>query len=66
MSYRLVATTCKDGDCPSLHRDGEGPESDWIVRGPNAAGTTDPATGKPYEVDLRYTAQEWRALLAQL
>lgn len=66
MSYRLVASTCKDGDCPSLLRDGDGPDSDWIVRGPIAAGTTDPATGAVLDVDLRYTAQEWRALLAQL
>lgn len=59
MSYRLVATTCKDGDCPSLHRDGEGEGADWIVRSRDAK---DPRR----ERDVRFTAQEWATLHAHL
>lgn len=66
MDYLLVASTCDGGDCPSLHRDGDAPGADWIVRGPCASGEIDPATGKVREIDLRYTDATWRALLAQL
>lgn len=66
MTYRLVASSCDGGDCPSLHRDGDTKAADWIVRGPCASGEIDPATGKVREVDLRFTDATWRALLAEL
>ena len=58
MSYRLVATECKDGDCPSIRID-DALNGDVIVRGPD---DTDPSV----ERDIRFSAATWRALLAQL
>jgi hypothetical protein len=57
MSLRLLASGCDGGDCPSIHLDEDTREI--IVRGPDAA---DPSI----ERDLRYSAETWRALLAQL
>lgn len=58
MTYRLVASTCKDGDCPSILVDDE-TGGDVIVRGPDDG---DPMT----ERDIRFTGETWLALLAQL
>lgn len=55
MSYRLVAKTCKDGDCPSIWVDDS--DGSVIVRGPEDGGTG--------EKDVRYTAGEWRSLMNQ-
>lgn len=55
MSYRLVATTCKDGDCPSILVDDS--DGSVIVRGPEDGGTG--------ERDIRYTPDEWRSLMTQ-
>ena len=55
MSYRLVAKTCKDGDCPSIWVDDS--DGSVMVRGPEDGGTV--------ERDIRYTADEWRSLMAQ-
>lgn len=57
MAYRLVAGTCVDGDCPSIHIDDE--TGDVIVRGPD---DTDPMR----ERDIRFTAATWATLLSQL
>lgn len=57
MSYRLMASTCKDGDCPSIHLDEA--TGDVIVRGPHASDPT-------REVDVRYSAQQWASLLGQI
>lgn len=54
MSYRLVAKTCKDGDCPSIWVDDS--DGSVMVRGPEDGGTV--------ERDIRYTADEWRTLTA--
>lgn len=55
--YRLLASTCVDGDCPSVWHDEA--TGDVIVRGPDADDPT-------RERDLRYPAATWRALLAAL
>jgi hypothetical protein len=57
MAYRLLATTCKDGDCPSIHTDDA--TGDVIVRSRDAANP-------PVERDVRFTGPEWEMLLAQL
>ncbi len=57
MTYRLVANSCPDGDCPSILIDDT--TGDVIVRGPDDA---DPNR----ERDIRYTAATWAHLLAQL
>lgn len=51
-SYRLVASVCKDGDCPSVLIDDE--TGDHILRGP--------IDGEDHEVDIRWTAQQWAQL----
>jgi hypothetical protein len=57
VAYRLVAGTCIDGDCPSIHIDDA--TGDVIVRGPDDAN---PAQ----ERDIRFTADTWAELLSQL
>jgi len=57
MSLRLLASGCDGGDCPSIHLDED--TGEIIVRGPDS---TDPSI----ERYLRYPADTWRALLAQL
>lgn len=57
MSYRLIATTCYDGDCPSLWID---ETADMVkIRG---ADPDDPAA----ERDIEMPGTAWRHLLAQL
>ncbi len=57
MSYRLLASSCDGGDCPSIWLDET--NGDVIVRGPD---DSDPSV----ERDIRYPAGTWRALLAAL
>jgi hypothetical protein len=57
VAYRLVAGTCVDGDCPSIHIDVE--TGDVIVRGPDDSDST-------RERDIRFTADTWTRLLSQL
>lgn len=57
MPYRLVASSCPDGDCPSILIDDT--TGDVIVRGPD---DTDPTR----ERDVRYPAATWAHLLSQL
>lgn len=52
-SYRLVASTCSDGDCPKRWVDDT--TGDVIVRG---RLDDDPAT----ERDIRFTAAEWETI----
>jgi hypothetical protein len=66
MGFRVVASGCEGGDCPSFHRDGEHDGADWIVRGPCASGEIDRTTGKVKELDLRFPDGMFRAMLAQL
>lgn len=56
MSYRLLATTCYDGDCPTLWID----DADMVkIRGTDP---DDPTT----ERDIEMPGAAWRQLLAQL
>jgi hypothetical protein len=57
MDYRLLASTCVDGDCPSILTDEE--TGDVILRSRDAR---DPSV----ERDLRYTVAEWESLLQQI
>ena len=57
MSYRMVAGTCYDGDCPSIFTDDV--TGDVIVRGPDATDLTQ-------ECDIRFSAATWAHLIAQL
>lgn len=57
MSYRLLATTCKDGDCPSFLADDT--TGDVIMRSRDAQDPT-------RELDIRYTASEFDSLLRQI
>jgi hypothetical protein len=64
MAYRLVASACGDGDCPSIWTD----DSDGSVM---VRGTADRQplwrrlARRPIEHDIRYTADEWRTLMTQ-
>lgn len=55
-NYRLVASTCSDGDCPSRLVDDR--TGDVILRG-RLDGDPDGT-----ERDIRYTAAEWAVLSA--
>lgn len=61
MGYRLVATTCKDGDCPSILVDDS--NGSVIVRGPENRRSR--WFRRSRERDICYTAEEWRTLMAQ-
>lgn len=55
-SYRLIASDCADGDCPSLLIDDE--TGDVIVRGPQDRTGT--------EADLRFPAEQFKRFAAKL
>ncbi len=53
----LLASTCPDGDCPSIWTDPE--TGDVIVRGPDDQDVT-------RERDVRFTKATWQSMLRQL
>jgi len=57
MGFRLLATTCVDGDCPSIHLDET--TGDYVFRSRDAQ---DPSV----ERDIRYTPTELAQLRHQL
>lgn len=57
MGYQLLASTCTDGDCPSIHLDEA--TRDYVFRSRDAQ---DPSV----ERDIRYTVAELAALRQQM